>query len=180
MAPVTVAVVPPQSVDMFHVARGIVKERIEIPCKTCGKMFNRINSRSAYCGDSCRPFKLPDKDRRHKKVRNCIICNAEINSAFQTCEAHLGRRLPLESLKRPKKALIEKRGHRCENKKCHRTTWCGEQIPLELDHIDGNPDNNDVSNLRLLCPNCHAMTETYKGRNVGRFPNSRRALMKRR
>lgn len=54
---------------------------------------------------------------------------------------------------------------RCEG--CERTEWRGEAIPLELDHIDGDRFNNRLDNLRLLCPNCHALTPTYRGRNMG-------------
>ena len=43
--------------------------------------------------------------------------------------------------------------------------WMGKTIGLDLDHIDGNPDNNTKSNLRFLCPNCHATTDTYRGKN---------------
>ena len=39
---------------------------------------------------------------------------------------------------------------------------------LQLDHIDGDRSNNELGNLRLLCPNCHALTDTYCGRNIGR------------
>jgi hypothetical protein len=52
---------------------------------------------------------------------------------------------------------------RCSH--CRRKTWRGVPIPLELDHIDGKKSNNSLSNLRLLCPNCHALTPTYRGRN---------------
>lgn len=41
----------------------------------------------------------------------------------------------------------------------------GKEISLELDHIDGDSTNNEKSNLRFLCPNCHATTETYRGKN---------------
>lgn len=56
--------------------------------------------------------------------------------------------------------------HRCEG--CGHATWEGRPIPLELDHVDGDRTNNRLENLRLLCPNCHALTPTYRGRNIGR------------
>lgn len=43
--------------------------------------------------------------------------------------------------------------------------WMGRVIALDLDHIDGNPHNNTKENLRFLCPNCHATTDTYRGKN---------------
>jgi hypothetical protein len=49
---------------------------------------------------------------------------------------------------------------------CELTSWMGSSIPLEVDHQDGDRLNNELSNLRLLCPNCHALTPTYRGRNV--------------
>lgn len=49
---------------------------------------------------------------------------------------------------------------------CGLKEWLGNPIPLELDHIDGNSQNNKKENLRLLCPNCHALTPTYRGKNM--------------
>lgn len=43
--------------------------------------------------------------------------------------------------------------------------WQNGIIALEVDHIDGDNTNNEISNLRYLCPNCHALTETYRGKN---------------
>lgn len=65
-----------------------------------------------------------------------------------------------------KPRLISERGHRCEI--CGNIEWRNQPIALELDHIDGNNENNDKSNCRLICPNCHAQTSTYKGRNIGK------------
>lgn len=53
--------------------------------------------------------------------------------------------------------------------------WRGRPLPLEVDHVDGNWRNNRLENLRLLCPNCHSATDTYRGRNKGRGSGSGRA-----
>jgi hypothetical protein len=49
---------------------------------------------------------------------------------------------------------------------CGMSEWLRQPIPLELDHIDGDRSNHLLENLRLLCPNCHAMTPTYRGKNI--------------
>lgn len=74
-----------------------------------------------------------------------------------------------------RRILIEKRGHRCEI--CGRIRWNTKLIPLEIDHVDGNSDNNNDKNLRLVCPNCHALTPNYKGKN--KLQGSARQKMRR-
>lgn len=72
-----------------------------------------------------------------------------------------------------KKRLINERGHRCEC--CRKEMWLGGKIILELDHINGDRDNNSRENLQLLCPNCHALTPTYRGKNIGENAKNHRA-----
>lgn len=56
--------------------------------------------------------------------------------------------------------LIALRGKRC-CEKCGLTEWMGEEIPLQIHHIDGDHYNNDLNNLQILCPNCHALTKNF-------------------
>ena len=57
--------------------------------------------------------------------------------------------------------------YECQSDDCDVTdNWKGKKIILELDHIDGDNRNNESHNLRLLCPNCHSCTDTFRGRNI--------------
>lgn len=59
-----------------------------------------------------------------------------------------------------KENIFEHKCYRCDQK-----TWLNYPIPIELHHIDGDNQNNNLSNLALLCPNCHALTDNYRGKN---------------
>ena len=65
-----------------------------------------------------------------------------------------------------RRALAEKYGKRCSE--CGIDQHNNKPITLEVDHKDGNHLNNIIKNLRLLCPNCHSQTHTYKNRNKGK------------
>ena len=62
-----------------------------------------------------------------------------------------------------KEGLKEKK---CE--RCGRTEWEGEQIPLQLHHLNGKHNDNRIENLQILCPNCHALTDNYSGKSSKR------------
>ena len=61
-------------------------------------------------------------------------------------------------------AIISLRGRKCEC--CGLTEWLNKPINLEIHHIDGNHNNNELENIQLLCPNCHSYTNNYRGKNA--------------
>lgn len=78
------------------------------------------------------------------------------NSNFQSYK--LKKRLYREGLKFPK---------------CELCGWAEQaqdgRIPVELDHINGDRNDNRLRNLRILCPNCHSLQSTHRGRNQKRI-----------
>lgn len=92
-----------------------------------------------------------------------------------------------------KRALeLSGKEYKCDS--CGISEWRGVPLTLDLDHIDGDSFNNKLVNLRYLCPNCHSITSTFKGRNkntgkkkvsdkelliaMSNSPNIRQALIK--
>lgn len=130
-------------------------------------------------------------DRYEIKIYKCLNCDKEIiNTRFNRnskkkfcshdCFGQYQRKLTFERIENGtfkrmsrgngknnqlKLYLIEKHGYKCMI--CELTEWMGHPIPLQLDHIDGDSDNDDVTNIRNVCPNCHAQTPTYCGKNKG-------------
>jgi len=85
------------------------------------------------------------------KIKTQDILNGEY-PGFQTYKLKL--RLFNEGIKENK----------CEE--CGLSEWLGKDISCELDHIDGNRTNHKLENLRILCPNCHSQTPTYRSKNI--------------
>lgn len=101
----------------------------------------------------------------HTVKRNIARLNLD-HSHFTNSLWSKGERLKdWADYKKPKhlkKNLIKEKGYKCEI--CNLDSWLNKHLVLELDHIDGNNKNNSFSNIRLLCPNCHSQTPTWRNR----------------
>ena len=67
--------------------------------------------------------------------------------------------------------MMDEVGHKCSLCKWGEINETTGSIPIEIDHIDGDAYNNLKDNLRILCPNCHSLTKTY--RNAGNRESAR-------
>lgn len=89
------------------------------------------------------------------------------NANYMPLEQYLNESQDIQSNKVRLKLLKENyKKYECEC--CKQTTWLNQPIPLELHHKDGNRNNNTIGNFELLCPNCHAFTESYRGKNCSK------------
>ena len=138
---------------------------------SCAATFN--NPQNAWIGEAtCRACHTEIHGRKVYCSRKCFFSHRslELVAAWLADPAAVTR---LSS--RMSKHLKEQAGHKCSKCCWGETNPHTGTIPVEIDHIDGNSTNNFPSNLRVLCPNCHALTSTYRGANRGNGRADRRA-----
>lgn len=152
-------------------------------CLNCEKKL-RVGSFKSYCNQSCSTsYTNRMRPKTPRKKVSCLFCKNVFSlrpsarwgkycsNACQGKYAKAERQKLIRSglnstLKGMREFLIEKFGNQC--RLCGQLPeWNGKPLTLQLDHKDGDSDNNHWKNMRLLCPNCHTQTPTYGSKGLG-------------
>lgn len=164
------------------------------PCKQCGKpiIYDRRN-KNEFCSHSCsasynnigvcRNFggNLVEIIKNKRKSDFCLFCGKEIKRKNRKyCSSQCQQSLTYEKyIKKIKDEVIVSNNVLRRylmiiyNSKYQKCEWgipnpISGTVCLDMHHIDGNAHNNILSNVELLCPNCHSLTNTYKNVDTNR------------
>jgi hypothetical protein len=158
-------------------------------CACCEKRLPYSKRKNKYCSRSCA---AQITNRTHPKrseeiSKACPHCGETIppsknentycsSGCFQEHRFQARVDSGTASATTMKRWLIRTYGN-----KCMRCGWAevnpySHTVPVEIEHKDGNSDNNSKKNVELLCPNCHSLTKTFRALNRG---NGRHARMRR-
>jgi hypothetical protein len=117
----------------------------------CGKRPARSSYK--YCSNKCQCI---DQYNRYIEKWKSGIVNGGRGIVTKNISRHI------------KRYFIEKYGEKCMlcgwNKKNPKTG----RVPLEVDHINGDSENNNENNLRFICPNCHSLSTNFRNLNKGK------------
>ncbi len=146
-------------------------------CTECDCALVYEKRHKKFCTSSCSASFNNKKRKRPQGIKPCLGCGNEIIAYKSYCS------IKCQQAHRVNKAILlwkqtgvlkgfsiknyieEKYGYKCVS--CGISEWNNKPITLELEHKDGNSENNNEDNLCLICPNCHSQTSTYKGKNKG-------------
>ena len=153
-------------------------------CAYCNTMLSYDDRGKKFCNRSCSASFNNNKRGKTEFKFECLncgktklwhratsnkYCDTKCQMEYQYKTNLMNGTLGKNGLKR---WLTETYGYKCAE--CGLSEWRNKSIVLELEHRDGNSENNEFENLCLICPNCHSQTDTYKGKNKGNGRHARR------
>lgn len=168
-----------------------IKEYLETPklCLNCKEIIPYDKRENEFCSSSCSASY--NNKKRSKQKPKCVVCGKDVNDIRSKCCSYtcdqqrkwLQRKKDIERKGEIKYGIVTIRRylrevHGCKCSICGRSTWCKKSIPLIVDHVDGNANNNSLKNLRLVCGNCDMQLPTFAGRNLGNGRTKRRKFYK--
>lgn len=157
---------------------------LNMKCKKCKKKHDGSFGSGRYCSRFCANSRLHTEETKTKiskslskfygglssdELRKRVPSPKQIEESIQKRKKTWNEKLLNEDFSTLKFERIGKRVKLEQEGKCNRCgldTWQGESLTLELEHKDGNNKNNGRDNLEALCPNCHSLTKTWRGRNI--------------
>ena len=123
------------------------------PCLNCG---TKIKGRKIYCSNICQ------QEYHYKKYirdwKNGLNTGSDLSGASEYV----------------KKYIREKYNNKCVKCGWDKTNPVTKKVPVQIEHINGNAEDNQEDNLILLCPNCHSLTPTFGSLNRGKGRTTRR------
>ena len=155
-----------------------------IRCKYCNLPIPYEKRHSnKFCNHSCAAsFNSPNiihnsENPYHTNCANCNISVIGIKFCSRDCQKGYNWKLISEKIiydgydtshdhRNARRLLIEKNNGTCQI--CGLAEWQGQPMPLVMDHMNGNSEDGSLSNLRIICNNCDALTATYKNKGNGR------------
>lgn len=152
-------------------------------CKQCGGELS--NNDNIFCNKSC-SAKYNNPIHRKKEDKHCLTCGSVlINRSSKYCNNTCQQKYETEQTlleiengtfvcdntytknRWYKRYLILKHGEKCMKCGWNERNIHSDTIPIELEHKDGNSENVELTNLELLCPNCHSLSPTFRALNIG-------------
>lgn len=159
-------------------------------CKKCNKEFVPTKGLISYCSLECRnsrSFSIESRNLKSLKQKQYFesLTDEErleyLNRKSETCRKNFHTEEWYKSIKEKcllkyistpfeelgpelrRRRILEEQAGKCAE--CDLSEWRGVPLSLEIEHKNGNHQDNSRSNLCALCPNCHSITPTWRGRN---------------
>ncbi len=160
-------------------------------CRHCGSVpiayqYRRVNN---FCSQRCAAKfnNAARKDEKPDDIKLCLSCQAPCSAVYCSIKCQNNRKyvdyiaswksgsLVATSISNHiRRYLLDTYGSKCSLCGWDKVNPITNRVPVEVDHIDGNSGNNKEDNLRLICPNCHSLTPTFRNLNAGNGRKNRR------